>query len=182
MIDGPSMEARLVTASMDEKKTGNLRHKLELAVGMKVMVLVNVTVEVDIANGTRGTVEEIILDSREEEQEPDKEGCIKLTYPPALILFRPDKPMHLCFKGVTAGLIPITPSKGTFTAIGKNGKKYKMTQHQYAITPGYAFTDYKSQGQTIEYVIIDIGKPGWGGLSPFSIYVALSRSRGRDTI
>ena len=47
---------------------------------------------------------------------------------------------------------------------------------------GYAFTDYKSQGQTIEYVIIDIGKPPTGSLSPFSVYVALSRSRGRDTI
>ena len=45
-----------------------------------------------------------------------------------------------------------------------------------------ASTDYKSQGQTIEYVIIDIGKPPTGTLSPFSVYVALSRSRGRNTI
>ena len=36
--------------------------------------------------------------------------------------------------------------------------------------------------QTIEYIIIDIGKPPTGMLSPFSAYVALSRSRGRDTI
>ena len=50
------------------------------------------------------------------------------------------------------------------------------------MTAGYTFTDYKSQGQTIEYVIIDIGKPPTGSLSPFSVYVALSRSRGRDTI
>jgi len=28
-----------------------------------------------------------------------------------------------------------------------------------AITPGYAFTDYKSQGQTIEYIIIDLAPP-----------------------
>ena len=50
------------------------------------------------------------------------------------------------------------------------------------MTAGYAFTDYKSQGQTIEFVIIDIGRPPTGSLSPFSVYVALSRSRGRDTI
>ena len=31
-------------------------------------------------------------------------------------------------------------------------------------------------------VIIDIGKPPTGALSSFSVYVALSRSRGRDTI
>ena len=57
-----------------------------------------------------------------------------------------------------------------------------MSRSQYAITAGYAFTDYKSQGQTIEYVIIDIGKPPTGSLSPFSVYVALSRSRERDNI
>ena len=50
------------------------------------------------------------------------------------------------------------------------------------MTAGYAFRDYKSQGQTIEYVIINIGKPPTGILSPFSIYVALSQSRGRNTI
>ncbi|KAF5321196.1 hypothetical protein D9619_001956 [Psilocybe cf. subviscida] len=183
VLDGPCMAARLATASLDEKKTGKLRHRLEIAIGMKAMVLVNLAVEADIANGTRGTVEDIILDNREEEQEVDEEGCVKLKYPPALILFRPDKPTNLLFEGITPGLIPITPSKGTFTAVGLNGKKYRITRRQYAITPGYAFTDYKSQGQTIEYVIIDIGKPGsGGGLSPFSTYVALSRSRGRDTI
>jgi len=40
----------------------------------------------------------------------------------------------------------------------------------------------KSQGETIEYVIIDIGKLPTGALSPFPIYMVLSRSRGRDTI
>jgi ATP-dependent exoDNAse (exonuclease V) alpha subunit len=56
------------------------------------------------------------------------------------------------------------------------------SRRQYPMTAGYAFTDYKSQGQTIEYDIIDIGRPPTGALSPFSVYVALSRSRGRDTI
>jgi hypothetical protein len=34
----------------------------------------------------------------------------------------------------------------------------------------------------MEYVIVDISKPPTGSLSPFSMYVALSRSRGRRTI
>ncbi len=41
------------------------------------------------------------------------------------------------------------------------------------MTPGYAFTDYKAQGQTIEYLIVDIGKPPTGHLSPFGAYVAI---------
>ena len=48
--------------------------------------------------------------------------------------------------------------------------------------PSYSFTDYRSQGQTIENVIIDIGRVPSGSLNAFNAYVALSRSRGRDSI
>jgi ATP-dependent exoDNAse (exonuclease V) alpha subunit len=51
-----------------------------------------------------------------------------------------------------------------------------------ALTAAYAFTDYKSQGQTMECVIVDLGKPPTGALNGFNAYVALSRSRGRKTI
>ena len=44
------------------------------------------------------------------------------------------------------------------------------------MTAAYAFTDYRSQGQTIPYVIVDIGSPPTGTLSLFNLYVALSRS------
>jgi ATP-dependent exoDNAse (exonuclease V) alpha subunit len=58
-----------------------------------------------------------------------------------------------------------------------------VQRRQLALTPAYAFTDFKSQGQTINHVIIvDLGKPVQFALSPFNAYVALSRSKGRDTI
>ncbi|KAF9025492.1 hypothetical protein BDZ89DRAFT_953776, partial [Hymenopellis radicata] len=50
------------------------------------------------------------------------------------------------------------------------------------ITPAYAFTDYRSQGQTISSVIVDLARPPSGKLSLFNMYVAPSRSSGRDTI
>ncbi|KAJ8586619.1 hypothetical protein M405DRAFT_743303, partial [Rhizopogon salebrosus TDB-379] len=43
----------------------------------------------------------------------------------------------------------------------------------------YSFTDYRSQCQTISHTIIDIGTPPTGGLTPFNVYVALSRSHER---
>jgi hypothetical protein len=43
-------------------------------------------------------------------------------------------------------------------------------------------TDYRAQGQTLEAVVVDIGKMPSFSLSPFNAYVALSRSRGRKTI
>ncbi|KAI6100728.1 hypothetical protein EDD16DRAFT_1844860 [Pisolithus croceorrhizus] len=53
---------------------------------------------------------------------------------------------------------------------------------QYPVTLAYAFTDYRSQGQTISHVIMDIAKPLSGGLNLFNLYVALSRSSGRASI
>jgi hypothetical protein len=50
------------------------------------------------------------------------------------------------------------------------------------MTAAYAFTDYRSQGQTLPYVIIDIASPPTGKLSLFNLYVVLSRSSGRASI
>ena len=155
---------------------------VHMARGMKAMVLLNIATEADIANGTRGVIQDIILDEREEVSVADEEGIIQLKYPPAMLLFKPDQVSKLSFPGLPAGIIPLTPMRAKFTIRGRSGKSFKIERKQYAMTPGYAFTDYKSQGQTIEYVIIDIGKPPTGSLSAFSVYVALSRSRGRDTI
>ena len=177
-----SMEARLAIAGLEDKKTGKLPATVQMAIGMKAMVLLNVATEADIANGTRGEIQDIILDEREDLSAPDEDGAIYLKYPPAMLLFRPYKKTNLIFPGLPTGVIPLTPSLAPFTVTGRSDKRFKVSRRQYAMTSGYAFTDYKSQGQTIEYVIIDVGKPPTGALSPFSVYVALSRSRGRDTI
>lgn len=58
----------------------------------------------------------------------------------------------------------------------------RVRRLQFPITPAYAFTDYRAQGQTISSVIVDIARPPSGGLNLFNLYVALSRSSGRDTI
>ena len=50
------------------------------------------------------------------------------------------------------------------------------------LTASYSFTDYWSHGQTIKYIVVDLGKVPSGALSPFNMYVALLRSRGHDTI
>jgi hypothetical protein len=51
-----------------------------MAIGMKVMVLLNVATEADIANRTRGEIKDIVLDEREETSLPDEEGTIHLKY------------------------------------------------------------------------------------------------------
>jgi hypothetical protein len=50
------------------------------------------------------------------------------------------------------------------------------------MTSAYMFTDYRAQGQTIPFVLVDIGTSPNGTLSLFNLPVALSRSSGRKTI
>jgi ATP-dependent exoDNAse (exonuclease V) alpha subunit len=168
---------------MPIKKTAKLAERVELAVGMRAMVLMNIATEADLANGTRGEVVDIKLDPREPgNMEIDPEtGATILQYPPVLILFKPDDSSYPAFEGLPEGILPIVPSKLTFT-ISVGTKKFSIHRRQLAMTPGYAFTDYKSQGQTIQHVYIDLEKPPTGKLTPFSAYVALSRSKGRDRI
>ena len=73
-----------------------------------------------------------------------------------MLLFKPDRMSKLNFPGLPLGIIPLTPSQVKFSVTGSSGKRFKITRRQYAMTARYTFTDYKSQGQTIEYVIIDI--------------------------
>jgi ATP-dependent exoDNAse (exonuclease V) alpha subunit len=143
-------------------------------VGMKAMVTFNVTTDVDLSNGSRGVILEVALDPREENQ--SNPGVHILTYPPAMVLFKPDNECRVQISGLPEGVIPIFPVERTFQVSGKNGKKTTVTRRQLPITPGYAYTDYRGQGQTIEYVIVDVGKPPSFALSAFNAYVALSRS------
>ena len=42
--------------------------------------------------------------------------------------------------------------------------------------------DQKAQDQTIKYALVDIGTTSRFPVNPFAAYIALLRSRGRDTI
>ena len=44
------------------------------------------------------------------------------------------------------------------------------------------FTDHKTQGQTLENVMVNIGTMKKFPMTPFSAYVALSQSKGQDPI
>ncbi|KAF8137248.1 hypothetical protein EV363DRAFT_1394800 [Boletus edulis] len=59
-------------------------------------------------------------------------------------------------------------------------KNKTVVRSQLPVTPAYAFTDYRSQGQTIRNAIIDIAPPPTGALTPFNIYVAFEYLRLED--
>ncbi|KAH7096269.1 hypothetical protein BKA62DRAFT_621521, partial [Auriculariales sp. MPI-PUGE-AT-0066] len=58
-----------------------------------------------------------------------------------------------------------------------------VERQQLPITGAYAFTDYRSKGQMIAPVIVDLATPATGGeLSSFNVYVACSRAKGKQSI
>jgi ATP-dependent exoDNAse (exonuclease V) alpha subunit len=89
-------------------------------------------------------------------------------------------------EGLEHNIIPVQPVSTHYRIkiSSTNGKNVQRTikRQQYALTPAYALTDYWSQGVTIPYVILDIAPPPTGTLNLFNLYVALSRSCGRNTI
>lgn len=179
--DGETLtkEQRLAIAHLNLNKMNRLPNKIELVVGMKAMVLENVATDADLANGTRGTVVDIILDPREDVTTHDTNPVI-LQFPPAAILFAPYCNRGTQLRGLPKGTVPLFPSRRKFRLGGKKGTS--VERNQFPLTPAYAFTDFKSQGQTIENVIVDLAKTPSAALNAFNAYVTLSRSRGRKTI
>ncbi|KAI6136317.1 hypothetical protein F5141DRAFT_972866, partial [Pisolithus sp. B1] len=88
--------------------------------------------------------------------------------------------------GLQQFVIPVEPVCKTMRIQYKSPEGQHVTHSvkrcQFPMTTAYAFTDYRAQGQTIPYVIVDIARPPSGVLNLFNLYVALSRNSGRDTI
>ena len=167
------------SSSERRRRRKDLPETVELAIGMKVMVTNNIATDLDITNGARGTIVDIFLNP---EELPLEDGAIiSLKHLPQCVLLKLNRTRAARLKGLDDGVIPIFPAKCSMQiTLGKKTKT--VTRLQYPITAAYCFTDYRSQGQTIPRVIIDIASPPSGKLSLFNLYVALSRSSGRETI
>lgn len=137
----------------------------------------NIETELDVANGARGVVEQIIVDEAIGEVEGAPPHVRRLTRPPICVLVRLDRTKAKALPGLEEGVIPIAPIRSRFQVELPNSQKLTLWREQLPLTPAYSFTDYRSQGQTIPSVIIDLATPPSGGLTPFNAYVALSRSR-----
>jgi len=163
-------------------KRKNLPEVIELAIGMKVMVTSNIATDLDITNGARGTVVDIVLNP--EEPPLGDNSIIMLKHLPQRVLVKLNRMRAAHLDGLEDGVIPIFPVKSSMQiTLGKKAKT--VTRLQYPVTAAYSFTDHRSEDHwTITRVIVDIASPPGGKLSLtlFNLYVALSRSSGREMI
>jgi len=63
---------------------------------------------------------------------------------------------------------------------GQRGKSAKL--RQFPVTLGYAITNYKCQGLTFQWGIVDLKKPSDGSSHSTSPYVQLSRARNLNQV
>ena len=75
--------------------------------------------------------------------------------------------------GLPPNVVALDNIKFTYNAGGDRS----VTLRQFPVILAYAITDYKCQGQTYQFVIVDLKKPSRGGSPSASIYVQLSRCR-----
>lgn len=172
------------------REKNGLPDEIAIAAGLKVMVTLNVKTDIDVTNGARGVIVGIKLDPNEPPFEVSS-PVVTLTRLPAYILVKLDRTRASTLPGLDEGVIPIVPASKSYnimmSVVQKDGHvepvKRAIQRLQFPITPAYAFTDYRSQGQTISSAIIDIADPPTGrGLTSHNLYVALSRCSGRDNI
>ena len=91
------------------------------------MVTMNISTEADIVNGTRGVINDIVLDHRECLGKKEIEsGNLTLVYPPAMIVFRPLEATFPRFDGFEDGEIPLFPSEYTFKITTSTGPKKSL--------------------------------------------------------
>ena len=157
---------------------------IEIAIGMKVMVTNNIETDLDITNGARGEIIDIILHP-DEPYVDAKKPIVRLKHMPSYLLVKLSRTRATRLEGLDDNVLPVEPVLTNYRIkVPVNGKMIQRTvqRKQFPLTAAYAFTDYRSQGQTIFYVLVDIASPPTGGLSLFNLYVALSRSSGRETI
>ena len=146
-----------------------------------LLVTGNINLDADLASGARGSIVDIVLHP-DEPAVDSRKSVTQLQYPPSIILVKLDKTRTTG----TESVVPVAPIRRNIriSRKGTTNTSISTTVHevQLLVTAAYACTGYRAQGQTLDAVIVDLATPPIGGLNLFSLYVALSRSRGRKGI
>lgn len=149
-----------------------------LFVGMPVYLTKNISTELGLTNGSRGIVKEIYL-----EKEDRGNGCLKeykvlKSQPECVIVEIPDS-LTNALTGLKCNHVPVFPMQGTFSVKLPMAKKStSVKRKQLPLEPGYSCTAHKSQGQTLDEVIVDlVPAKGMKKIDISFVYVPLSRVR-----
>jgi ATP-dependent DNA helicase PIF1 len=140
---------------VDMNDAGGLPRRLLIARQMRVMLTANINVSMSLTNGAQGTIVGIIFYDLND------------NLPHVLVQF--DRYTGRSCLPDMERVYPVRPITRTF-----HYRKQPHSRTMLPLLPAYAFSIHKSQGQTLDKVIINLGKKEFAtGLT----YTALSRVR-----
>ena len=137
--------------------------RLPLFPGMKVMIQENLAFTNRVVNGTEGTIRNILY----EDINGRRYAVVVYVHIPGSGRIHP---------GAENDVVPIFPETSTFTWIRRTQsgiEQNTVSRTQLPLLPAYAYTDYKSQGRSLDAAIADPTSAS----SLQGVYVMLSRVR-----
>lgn len=117
--------------------------RLPLLPGMPVLITENLALAGKVVNGARGTIKSIayhVIGTKR------VASCVYVEVP-ASTLHLPGEGDHV---------VAVLPQNSPITYTSKHGAKFNISRRQVPIVPGWAFTDYKAQGTSLQRAIVDI--------------------------
>ncbi|KAH7903717.1 hypothetical protein BJ138DRAFT_1020204 [Hygrophoropsis aurantiaca] len=144
----------------------HLPAKLDLCIGMPIMIRHNDATELCITKGQEGIVAGWQVGTGTKGQQVLDTLFVKLVNPPT----------DVQIEGLPANVVPIPRSTTTVAVHLQNDSIKRVVRQQVNILHNFAMTDYTSQGKTRPYNVVDLQHCG----SHQSYYTCLSRSASAD--
>ena len=173
---------------------------LEVCVGARIVLRQNLAVSLGLCNGTTGTVVKIELDDKcETHFVINRPNTCFVTGGNPIIYFKPDdmeSPLsRYQFNDCDHGVYPLTRCKHDgfnvfctkttctelnipLTSSSSETRKLHVNRYQFPFELAYAMTDFKCQGRSYDFGIIDLLRPSVGDSN--SPYVLVSRFKRLD--
>lgn len=168
--------------SAPDTKENSLCGILPLSIGMKIVFTVNVCTQDGLANGAQGILRQIVYDQDSIDRPSSRGKEVVLKRPPKYVIVELISRRPGAYDNLPTNHVPVYPVKlaCVHSIWRRDGSKIERTfqRFQLPLTPAFAFTDYKCQGQTLQKAIVDLAE----GVSSTGMYVMLSRVRKLDDL
>lgn len=139
-----------------------------------------------VCNNADGIIHSIELDPRKDYLTRTATGysAVNLRFPPirVLVYLQSADDAGLQLDGMPRGVIAVAPIERTFSVIDINKRKFSIKRHQLPLTAGCLSSVYRSQGQTLRKIILNIRQPPGPKMDTAAVYVALSRATGLNDL
>ncbi|CAF2837397.1 unnamed protein product, partial [Rotaria sp. Silwood2] len=159
-------QLRKAILELPDSKTEHLPGYLPLVPGMPILLKENVATELGLCNGTRGIFRQLVYDELSDNIQFDKTVFPKHTK----FITQPKYALEL---------LPETLSK--IAKVTKRTTKISIKRNALPLVPAYSITTHKSEGQTLNKIIVDLVTPP-DPVEVASVYVPLSRVKRLDDL